>query len=246
MRNAEAICSLLLTRAHIPRDELPELKEPALRADVEERLEAAGMNLVDTPYSDHYAARPIRRADDDILTEASSLGLREHEAAMLVILWCKLALPERLPDHPRPYRIHPDTVEQEFKDTFGSTSNAARAMGRLENLGFLKKEKGYYVAGPAMETMIDGSRMVDFVNQRALLLEARDRALKMVDDRGIGPREIILEYFQSTDDWLYPRDVISELELEKQTAYKTLRQLEDEGVLEAEGHGRGRRYRRTG
>lgn len=245
MRQADTLCSLLLTRAHVPRKDLPELKEPGVREDVEQRLEAAGMELADTVYAEHYSVRPIRRNDDDILAEASSPSLREHEAAMLVILWCKLALPKRLQDHPGPYRVHPDTVQQEFKVTFLTTTNAARAIGRLETLGFIEKVNGYYEAGPAMETLVDGPRMVDFVNQRARLVEARERALNMVDDRGVGPREVIMEYFRSTEEWLYPRDVTSELQLDKDTGYKALRELAKEGVLEAEGHGPGRRYRRA-
>lgn len=242
--DSKVIATRLLTHTHVRRDELPELKVPAVRDEVKSRLAAVGYELVEPVHADHYSARPEERDDDQLLSAASTLGLRENEAAMLVILWCKLAYPMRLEGHPGPHRVQPETIRSEFAETFGGEKHAGAAMTRLENLEFVTKIDGYYVAGPAMESMIDAGKMIDFVNRRAILVEARDRVLKLMDDRNLRPREVVLEYLKSTTDWVFPRDVASELHLPPQDVRDSLLELLNEGKLEAEGKGRGRRYRR--
>lgn len=243
--DAKQIAARLMIEAHVHSDELPELHAPSVRSDVQERLAHIGFELVEPVHGKHYSVRPAHREDDALMPMATNFGLNQQEAAMLVIFWCKLAYPLRVSGHPGPHSVQPETIRREFAATFGGEKQASAAMTRLENLEFVRKENGAYVAGPALESMIDASKMVDFVNRRAILVEARDRILKMMDDRKLGPREVVLEYLKSTDDWVFPRDVTAQLGLQKEAVSAALVELHKEGKLEVDGHGRSRKYRRT-
>lgn len=242
--DSKSIATRLLTQAHVRIQDLPELKVPATREEVRHRLAEVGYELVEPVYSEYYSARPENRDDDALTPTASNLGLRENEAAMLVILWCKLAYPARVEGHPGPHRIQPETIRSEFASSFGGDQQVRAAMTRLENLEFVTKLDGYYVAGPAMESLLDGSKMVDFVNHRAILVEARDRVLKLMDDRKLSVRDVVQEYLKSTNDWFYPRDVTSELKLPAEEVRAAILELHHEGKLHKEGTGKARRYRR--
>lgn len=243
--DTKAIAARLLTQAHVRVQELPELKLPGIREDVRRRLSEVGYELVEPVHSDYYSARPEHREDDTLTPTASTFGLRENEAAMLVVLWCKLAYPARVEGHPGPHRIQPETIRSEFSQNFGGDKQTLAAMTRLENLEFVTKVDGYYVAGPAMESMLDAGKMVDFVNHRAVLVEARDRVLKLMDDRKLSVRDVVQEYLKSTNDWFYPRDVTSELKLPAEDIRAAILELYREGKLHGEGHGKARRYRRS-
>ena len=242
--DSKSIAARLLTQAHVRVEDLPELKVPTTRDDVRRRLAEVGYELVEPVYSEYYSTRPEHREDDGLLPVASNLGLRENEAAMLVILWCKLAYPARVQGHPGPHRVPPETIRSEFAQNFGGDKQVLAAMTRLENLEFVTKIDGYYVAGPAMEALLDPSKMVDFVNHRAILVEARDRVLKLMDDRKLSVRDVVQEYLKSTTDWFYPRDVTSELKLPAKEVRAAILELYHEKKLDGEGNGLARRYRR--
>ena len=95
-QDATKICAQLLRRGYVEKKLLPmlELDENLLR-EVQDRLAQIGMELVLNAYSPFYAVKLTSDIQENI-EESNSMGLKNNEVAMLVILWSKLILPKRL------------------------------------------------------------------------------------------------------------------------------------------------------
>mgnify|MGYP006294504891 CR=1 FL=1 len=95
-QDATKICAQLLRRGYMEKKLLPmlELDENLLR-EVQDRLAQIGMELVLNAYSPFYAVKLASDIQEHI-EETNSMGLKNNEVAMLVILWSKLILPKRL------------------------------------------------------------------------------------------------------------------------------------------------------
>lgn len=95
-QDATTICAHLLRQGFIPKNRVPNLElDEQLFREVQDYLTQVGMELVHNSYSDYYAVRLSQNIQDDI-DQSNNLGLKNNEIAMLVILWCKLILPQRL------------------------------------------------------------------------------------------------------------------------------------------------------
>src|SRR5262249_21509242 len=96
MNEVEQICARLFARGALHREEARDLEHPQIRAEVEARLNACGLSLATSAYSNHYGLR-LRAdvADATVLDATTNLELKSDSCALLTILWARLALPQR-------------------------------------------------------------------------------------------------------------------------------------------------------
>lgn len=199
MDAAALLCARLLRAGAVPRAELPDLDFPEVRREVERRLEAVGLVLATSAYSDHVGIRlsPAVTADA-AFDSASNLGLRSDACALLVILWSRLVLQKRtaadtreLPgqsalfageqaEAARSFRpsVQLEALVREFRPILGGRSRILSLVTQLRRLRFLSGQGEAIEAGPLLELGIDGERMVGFIRREVLakLLDEREAA----------------------------------------------------------------------
>lgn len=191
MDDAIRICSRLVTAGPVPREELPELDHPQIRAEVERNLRSCGMSLATSPYSNHYGLQLVLEiADATVLDAPTNMGLGANACSLLTVLWARLALQHRtaedtqgvpteqiplLPqERTRQARafepsIRFETLAREFGVQLGGRTRLRALVSQLRRLGFLSYHKVEEIhAGPLLELAIDGERMISFIRSRVL------------------------------------------------------------------------------
>jgi hypothetical protein len=189
MNEAALVCARLLREGTVPREELAALDHPDIRHEVERRLEAVGLVLATSAYSEHVGVRlSTEIAADTAFDAASNLGLRADACALLVILWARLVLQKRtaadtrqvpgqaslLPDEQAAAargftpQVRLETLFREFGDTLGSRTHIKGLVSQLRRLGFLGGLGEVIEAGPLLELGIDGERMIAFIRRKVL------------------------------------------------------------------------------
>ncbi|HEY4592233.1 MAG TPA: hypothetical protein VIJ61_07485 [Thermoanaerobaculia bacterium] len=199
MDSATLICARLLRAGAVPRAELPDLDFPEVRRDVERRLQAVGLVLATSAYSDHVGIRLSPEVTaDSAFDAASNLGLRSDACALLVILWARLVLQKRtvadtreLPGQgemftseqaaaARGFRpsVRLEALVREFRAVLGGRSRIQSLVTQLRRLQFLAGHGEVIEAGPLLELGIDGERMIGFIRREVLakLLAEREAA----------------------------------------------------------------------
>lgn len=197
--SATLICARLLRAGAVPRAELSDLDFPEVRRDVERRLQAVGLVLATSAYSDHVGIRLSPEVTaDSAFDAASNLGLRSDACALLVILWARLVLQKRtvadtreLPgqgemftsermEAARGFRpsVRLEALVREFRAVLGGRSRIQSLVTQLRRLQFLSGHGEVIEAGPLLELGIDGERMVGFIRREVLakLLAERKEA----------------------------------------------------------------------
>ncbi|HEY4573958.1 MAG TPA: hypothetical protein VIJ26_08350 [Thermoanaerobaculia bacterium] len=197
--SATLICARLLRAGAVPRAELPDLDFPEVRRDVERRLQAVGLVLATSAYSDHVGIRLSPEVTaDSAFDAASNLGLRSDACALLVILWARLVLQKRtvadtreLPGQgemftseqaaaARGFRpsVRLEALVREFRAVLGGRSRIQSLVTQLRRLQFLAGHGEVIEAGPLLELGIDGERMIGFIRREVLakLLAEREEA----------------------------------------------------------------------
>jgi hypothetical protein len=187
--SATLICARLLRAGAVPRAELPDLDFPEVRRDVERRLQAVGLVLATSAYSDHVGIRLSSEVTADAAFDAASnLGLRSDACALLVILWARLVLQKRavadtreLPGQgemftgertaaARGFRpsVRLEALVREFRAVLGGRSRIQSLVTQLRRLQFLAGHGEVIEAGPLLELGIDGERMIGFIRREVL------------------------------------------------------------------------------
>jgi len=201
MNEVEQICARLFAYGALRRDHARDLEHPQIRAEVEARLNACGLSLATSAYSDHYGLR-LRAdvADATVLDAATNLELKSDSCALLTVLWARLALQQRtaedtqevptsqpslLPQEraarARSYTpsVRFETLAQEFGPRLGGRTRLRRLLSQLRRLGFVAYNRLDDIqAGPLLELAIDGEKMIAFIRSRVLgELLGRDQSL---------------------------------------------------------------------
>lgn len=204
-RRAQEICAHLLIRRYLPKKSCRDLLlDDDLRDDVRARLDAVGLELVDSYTSDYFAVRLAPHIEGDVRFDwATNLRLPRGALALLVILWAKLVLPRRVASEearrkrleaaaaaeaqgeeieaPEPDKLPTPKVARaalyaEFGHRFGKTA-FTRYVGQLKNAGFIKESRaGDLREGPLLDLMIDGVQMARKLRDSVLwdLLDGED------------------------------------------------------------------------
>lgn len=189
MNEAALVCARLLREGTVARAELAALDHPDIRHEVEQRLEAVGLVLATSAYSEHVGIRlSTDVAADTAFDAASNLGLRADACALLVILWARLVLQKRTAADTRQVpgqasllpgeqaaaarsfapRVLLETLFREFGDTLGSRTHIKGLVSQLRRLGFLGGHGDVIEAGPLLELGLDGERMIAFIRRKVL------------------------------------------------------------------------------
>jgi hypothetical protein len=212
MDEAARICARLLREGSVPRAELPDLDFPDVRSEVERRLQAVGLVLATSVYSDHAGLRLSPEVTADAAFDAASnLGLRSDACALLVILWARLVLQKRTATETRELpgqsalftreqaaaarsfrpRVRLETLVREFRPVLGGRSRIQSLITQLRRLGFLAGHGEQVEAGPLLELAIDGERMVAFLRREVLakLIADRERPAAGQDAGAPAPEE---------------------------------------------------------
>lgn len=194
---ATHICARLLRAGAVLRAELPELDFPEVRREVERRLQAVGLVLATSAYSEHVGLRLAAEVTgDEAFDAASNLGLRSDACALLVILWARLVLQKRtaadtreLPGQEALFpggqsaaarnfqpSVRVEALVREFRSVLGGKSRILSLVTQLRRLRFLAGHGEVIEAGPLLELGIDGERMIGFIRREVLakLVAERD------------------------------------------------------------------------
>ncbi len=263
MNEAALVCARLLREGTVARAELAALDHPDIRHEVERRLEAIGLVLSTSAYSEHVGVRLSSEiAADTAFDAASNLGLRADACALLVILWARLVLQKRTATDTRQVpgqalllpgeqaaaargftpQVRLETLFREFGHTLGSRTHIKGLVSQLRRLGFLEGLGEVIEAGPLLELGIDGERMIAFI-RRKVLADLLTRGANMTEapvDDGIEGQ--ILEVLARLGGNAAMRDLVRETGVRPERLRELLRGLVAAGRLERRGERFHARY----
>ncbi|MDD5241419.1 MAG: hypothetical protein PHG47_06825 [Sulfuricella sp.] len=190
----------LLAERHIPRaDALAQraLVDEGFRLEVERRLEACGLRLLDNPFAGHLAVALSATTESAAFGNgdqwlSNNLGLQRDGVALLVLLWALIILPKR------ERQLSRDTGDTEGQgDMFGAakpTPKAADAsrgipenlllddygkqlggktrvnmnLGILSRVGFIERRNKVIQEGPLLDLAFDYAQLAPRIIQGAL------------------------------------------------------------------------------
>lgn len=167
------------------------LVDEGFRQDLEQRLAAVGLHLLDNPYAGHVAVALVPEVHEPVFGAgreygASNLGLKRDEIALLVILWALIILPKRerqltrhkLEDHgqddmfgyasPMPQGesvsapISETSLLADFAVQLGGRHKLTQfLLPRLARLGFIERRGGMIHEGPLLDVLLDYRVLAD-------------------------------------------------------------------------------------
>lgn len=251
MDEATFVCARLLRAGNLPRVELPDLDFPEVRDEVERRLQAVGLVLATSPYSEHVGIRLSPDATGhSAFDAASNLGLRADACALLVILWARLVLQKRTASDTREPRVRLEALVREFRPVLGGRSRIRSLVTQLRRLDFLAGQGEVIEAGPLLELGIDGERMIAFLRREVLasLLQERGRREDGVDAERDEREEIgafavqLLEILKKMGGSATMTDFVRETNAPASRLRVALRSLSEGGRVHRSGERRATRY----
>lgn len=193
---ARLIARLLAERAISRSDPLAQrvLIDEAFRDEVNRRLEACGLKLLDNPYADHIgvgvnedAERAIFGSGDQWLS--NNVGLQRNGAALLVLLWALIVLPKRerqlaraeqeqndmfaaakpMPSASETSRGISETVlRSDYGKQLGGDPHINRNLSILERVGFIERRNKIIYEGPLLDLAFDYAELAPRIIQGAL------------------------------------------------------------------------------
>lgn len=194
------LVSRLLAHRVIPRSDAlarRALLDDAFRAELDQRLAAVGLRLVENPYAEHIAVALLPAMTEPVFGSGeawlnNNLGLPRDGVALLVIVWALIILPKRERQISRveagregqhdmfgaqkpletgdtvSVGISEDALYADFGKQLGGRTRFAANLGRLVNLGFLNRRNKWLEEGPMLDLMIDYSQLAPRIIEGAL------------------------------------------------------------------------------
>src|SRR5687767_14796387 len=191
----------LLAERWLPREDRAVrqvLTDAELRDDLDRRLSAAGLRLLEHPYASHVAVGVARAQENDVFGSArawaaSNLQLDRDALALLVVLWALLVLPkrqrqiarqenERQQDQEQMFAdlkpvpvgaemvepINERTLLADYGDKLGGKTRIHLNLGALARQGFIVRRKERIHEGPLLDLAFDYERIASRVMDGAL------------------------------------------------------------------------------
>ncbi|ANQ84662.1 hypothetical protein dqs_1618 [Azoarcus olearius] len=192
----QTLTARLLANRWLPRTDRMvrrALVDETFRLELDRRLEAVGLRLLDNPYAANVAVGlnadmydPVFGASREYA--ASNLGLTRDEVALLVIVWSLIVLPKRERQVTRR-----ETDDDGQADMFGGEKPVAHGeavsaglseasliadfgtrlggktkvrnfmLGKLARLGFIERRNGMIIEGPLLDVALDYRMLADRV-----------------------------------------------------------------------------------
>lgn len=185
--DAQVLIARLIAERWIPRAEplaRRVLVDEAFREDIEQRLAACGLRLLDNPYATHIALGLANAAEEPVLGRSgqwlsSNLGLARDCVALLVVLWAMLILPKRERqvlrrdntetqqndmfgmDKPIPTgsdvegSVQESALLSDFGKQLGGKMRINVNLGMLSRHGFIERRQGVIHEGPLLDLALD-------------------------------------------------------------------------------------------
>lgn len=196
-----SLIARLLAERWLPRDDRAVrrvLVDAELRDDLDRRLAAAGLRLLEHPYAAHVAVGIARAQEADVFGHgdawaASNLQLSRDTTALLVVLWALLVLPKRQRQITRqeverqqdqeqmfaelkPVPVGAEIVEPvnertllaDYGDRLGGKQRIQMNLGTLNRHGFIVRRKERIQEGPLLDLAFDYERIAGRVMDGAL------------------------------------------------------------------------------
>lgn len=183
----------LLAHRWLPRADVQvrrALVDEAFRSELEARLAAVGMQLLDNPFAEHVAVGLKDEVMDAVFGgrdyQASTMGLTRDEIALLIVIWALIILPKRerqlgrrsLEDDGQNDMFGQEKPIEHGEAVSGAVSEASLladfgpqlggrtkirnfALGKLARLGFIERKNGYILEGPLLDVLLDYRVLAD-------------------------------------------------------------------------------------
>ncbi|MBF6025721.1 hypothetical protein [Lysobacter niastensis] len=191
----------LLAERWLPREDRAVrqvLTDAELRDDLDRRLAASGLRLLEHPYASHVAVGVARAQENDVFGSArawaaSNLQLDRDALALLVVLWALLVLPKRQRQIARqederqqdqeqmfaelkPVPVGEEVVEPinertllaDYGDKLGGKTRLQFNLGALARQGFIVRRRERIHEGPLLDLAFDYERIASRVMDGAL------------------------------------------------------------------------------
>ncbi|MDR7069320.1 hypothetical protein J2X02_002171 [Pseudoxanthomonas japonensis] len=196
-----SLIARLLAERWLPRDDRAVrqvLVDAELRDDLDRRLAAAGLRLLEHPYAAHVAVGIARQQESEVFGHgdawaASNLSLGRDTVALLVVLWALLVLPKRQRQIARqegdrqheqeqmfaelkPVPVGAELIEPinertllaDFADKLGGKGRLQMNLGTLQRHGFIVRRRERIQEGPLLDLAFDYERVASRVMDGAL------------------------------------------------------------------------------
>ena len=160
-------------KGFLARREAKGLMDPTKRAEAERRLNGVGLTLAWSPYSRYYG---LAMADGpggktERITNLNELD--RNALALLVIMWARLVLPQRLAEEGREGGVAEPTVAFDALNAeYGKKLGGRRFemyVSQLKRLGFLEyTRKDEIKAGPFLDLLGDSNKLASYLRQSTL------------------------------------------------------------------------------
>ena len=212
--DAQVLIARLIAERWVPRAEplaRRVLVDEDFRVEIERRLAACGLRLLDNPYATHIALGLAGAAEEPVLARngqwlSSNLGLARDCVALLVVLWALLILPKRERQVSRR-----DSTETQQNDMFGLEKPIPTGediegslkeqtlmadvgkqlggkmrvnvnLGLLSRHGFIERQKGIIREGPLLDLALDHGVLAPRILDGALAELLATRAAEKTDE----------------------------------------------------------------
>lgn len=173
------------------------LLDDTFRLELDHRLGAVGLRLVENPYAEYVAVALLPEMTEPVLGSGeawlnNNLGLPRDGIALLVILWALIILPKRerqiarveagkenqddMFGSQKPLEtgetvstgVSEEALYADFGKVLGGRTRFNANLGRLVNLGFVMRRNKWIDEGPMLDLMIDYSQLAPRIIEGAL------------------------------------------------------------------------------
>ena len=183
----QTLIARLLAHRYIERgDKLARraLTDEAFRAELDLRLAACGLHLLENPYAAHIAVGLKREVEDAVFGNqdnwlSNNMGLQRDGVALLVVLWALIILPKRerqvarhekeaadqgdmfAGDKPMPrgeevsVGVAERTLLADFGPKLGGKMRVNVNLGVLSRLGFIQRRNKMIYEGPLLDLLME-------------------------------------------------------------------------------------------
>jgi hypothetical protein len=197
--DSQILIARLLTHQTLRRDDKlvkRALSDEQFRIEVDARLMATGLKLLDNVYADHVTLALHRTIEPKIFGardtwQNNNFGLARDGVALLVVLWALIILPkrERQETHQhadddqndmfgteKPVPRAEDTsigipykaLLADFGDKLGKKTRMDMNLGILSKLGFIERRGDIIVEGPLLDLLMDTDQLKERIINGAL------------------------------------------------------------------------------
>ncbi|MES2934717.1 MAG: hypothetical protein V4805_14655 [Pseudomonadota bacterium] len=183
---SQVLIARLMTHQTLRRDDKlvkRVLSDELFRAEIDARLLACGLKLLDNVYADHVALALTRDVEPKVfgardVWQNNNFGLARDGVALLVVLWAQIILPKRerqeahqhaeadqndMFDKDKPLPRAEDTsigisyraLLADFGEKLGKKTRMDMNLGQLAKLGFIERRNDFILEGPLLDLMMD-------------------------------------------------------------------------------------------